>query len=74
MKGKKGDLDSITGMIKNEAKQYLLTYLLSKCTDFTEQKTDINQLCDELSFNYLSKYSILFTPKYHCKLTGEGIE
>ena len=55
-------------------KQYSLSYLLSQCTDFTEQKTDIDQLCDEISINYLCKSSILFTPKYHCKLAGEGIK
>ena len=51
-----------------------MTYLLSNCSDFKQQKTDIEQLCDELCFNKDYNMFILFTPKYHCELAGEGIE
>ena len=47
--GKKQDKDQRTGTIKNQCKQFSLTYLMSRCTDFTEQKTDAEQLCEDLS-------------------------
>ena len=47
---------------------------MSKCTDFTEQKTDAEQLCDELSCTIPNTCSIIFTPKFHCKIAGEGIK
>ena len=49
MKGKKCDLDEVTGKFENGTEQNSLTYPLSKCTDFHDQKTDIDQLCDEIS-------------------------
>ena len=70
MKGRKGDLDEMTGEFKNGSKQFSLTYLMSKCTDFKDQKTDIDQLCDEISLMLIPNSTILFTPKYHCELAG----
>ena len=32
------------------------------------------QLCDEMSLEISNNMNILFTPKYHCKIAGEGIE
>ena len=47
---------------------------MSKCTDFKDKKTDIDQLCDEISLMLIPNSTILFTPKYHCELAGDGIE
>ena len=39
-----------------------------------EEKTDIEQLVFNASNNSPNNSSILFTPKFHCELAGEGIE
>lgn len=52
----------------------LLLKLLSQCKDFSDQKTDLEQLCDEISAEIPNFVSVLFTPKFHCELAGEGIE
>ena len=72
--GKKSDIDPNSGELKEEARQYNLSYLLSNCSDFKTQKTDVEQLCDEINHNINSNTSILFSPKFHCELAGEGIE
>ena len=41
---------------------------------FLEQKTDLEQLCDEISAEFPNFVSVLFTPKFHCELAGESIE
>ena len=48
-------------------------HLLSECIDFKSEKSDLEHLASELS-NNTNKSSILFTPKFHCELAGEGIE
>ena len=72
--GKKNDCDEATGDIKNEYKMYSLKYLLNKCSDFKEEKCDLEHLCSELSFKYGCQCSILFSPKFHCEIAGEGVE
>ena len=52
----------------------MLAYLLSQCKDYIEQKTDLEQLCDEISADIPNFVSVLFTPKSHCELAGKGIE
>ena len=36
--------------------------------------TDLEHLCNEVSKDSVNKSYILFTPKFHCELAGEGIE
>ena len=64
--GKKIDMDKETGVIKEECKKFSLVHLLSKCKDFSSEKSDMEMLCDELSSNSPCQHQILFTPKYHC--------
>jgi hypothetical protein len=70
--GKKEDFGE-DGKLKEASQQYALSYLLSHCTDFKEEKSDLEHLATELSGREAT-ISILFTPKYHCELAGEGIE
>ena len=60
--------------MNNIGKQYSLSYLLSQCEDFKNEKKDIEYLCKEMGINSLCCIGILFTPKFHCELAGEGIE
>ena len=53
---------------------YSLSHLLSNCSDFIEQKKDIEQLCNKITVIKDIRFSILFRPKYHCEIAGEGIE
>jgi len=73
-KGESKDVSEDTGELLHEFRKYSLTYLLSQCKDFKEQKTDLEQLCDEISCDIPNFVSVLFTPKFHCELAGEGIE
>ena len=61
-------------MIKEDKKEYSLTHLISQCDDFKNEITDLEHLCIEVSKDSLNKSYILFTPKFHCELAGEGIE
>jgi hypothetical protein len=61
------------GKLKEASRQYALSYLLQQCTNFKDEKSDLEHLATELS-EWDTTISILFTPKYHCKLEGEGIE
>ena len=71
--GKKDDIDIDSGKVQKECKQYSLTNVLAKCTDFIEEQTDLEVLCNEISNDSPCTLSILFTPKFHCELAGEGI-
>ena len=51
-----------------------MSHLLDSSTDFSEEKTDLEQLCAEVSCLSASSSAILFTPKFYCELAGEGIE
>jgi hypothetical protein len=61
------------GKLKEASRQYALSYLLQQCTDFKNEKFDLEHLAAELSGRDTT-ISILFTPKFHCELAGEGIE
>ena len=52
----------------------MLTHLLSQCSDFVDEITDLEHLCEDISTLHGINSLILFTPKFHCKLAGEGIE
>ena len=51
-----------------------LSCVLSSFSDFINQQSDIEELTLELSTCCSYSSSILFTPKFHCELAGEGIE
>ena len=70
--GKKGDFGE-DGKLKDENRQYVLSHLLKQCKDFKEEMSDLEHLAKELG-GPDATISILFTPKYHCELAGEGIE
>jgi hypothetical protein len=70
--GKKEDFGE-DGKLKEASRQYALSYLLQQCTNFKCEKSNSEHLATELSGRDTT-ISILFTPKYHCELAGEGIE
>ena len=45
-----------------------LRALMGKCTDFLEEETALQYLGSQLGLR------VLFTPKFHCEIAGEGIE
>ena len=73
-KNGKNDMDAESGALKDQSKQYSLLHLMSKCSDFTSHKLDTEELVSKVSFAHSYNSDIFFTPKFYCKLTGEGIE
>ena len=71
---KKDDYDNVTGKLKDDCKKYSLNHVLSTCKDFMNEKADLESLCDEIITTNNTKKSILYIPKFHCELAGEGIE
>ena len=71
--GKKDKHFDEDGKLNDVGREFCLTHLLSECIDFKSEKSDLEHLASELS-NNRNKSSILFTPKFHCELAGEGIE
>lgn len=61
------------GKVKEEYKNYSLTHLVLQCIDFIEEKSDLEELCHDVSLYILKINSVLYTPKFHCELAGEGI-
>ena len=61
------------GELNDEGKKYSLHHLLSKCTDFQNEKSDLERLCSGLSTSN-STVTVTFTPNFHCEIAGEGIE
>jgi len=59
---------------KLDAKKFVLTDLLSNCPDFKYEKSAMQKLAEDLSSLHDRKIDLLITPKYHCKLAGEGIK
>jgi len=57
-----------------DAKKFVLTNLLANCPDFKYEKSAMQKLAEDLSSLHDRKIDLLITPKYHCKLAGEGIE
>ena len=72
---KKGDRDG-TGALTEQGMKYCLTYIRAKCSDFVNEKSEIEFLLEELSQmeTTINTYKVIFSPKYHCELAGEGIE
>jgi hypothetical protein len=66
--GKKGrDFDE-NGKLKTEIAHLILTHPMASRPDFAVEKLDFEHLADELGCE------VRFTAKYHCKITGEGVE
>jgi hypothetical protein len=66
------DLDD-DGNIKEDRKAFVTSYLVSQLADFENEISDLEWLAFELS-DENNTISILFTPKYHCEMAGDGIE
>ncbi len=75
LKGKKEHKDKNSN-VKPEFRCFLLCTSMSNCTDFLGEKTAMEVLLDELSSKTKNNQTIklLTSPKYHCELSGEGID
>ena len=64
------------GKIKDEHRHFVLRILMMNCTGFKEENLAMEILLDDLSSKSTNNQSIqhLVSPKYHCELTGEGVE
>lgn len=56
------------GKLNNTGRQYCLSYILSACDDFKNEKTELAYVAGILSEFITGTSSILFTPKFHCEL------
>jgi hypothetical protein len=52
---------------------FCLRHLLAECSDFKNEVTSMENLMSQLTIND-SNVEIMYTPKYHCEIAGEGIE
>ena len=75
MKGRRDDVDE-HGNLNDEGKKYCLPYLMKQCKDFREEKMDLEYMVEELGVELDTDciFRVLFTPKYHCEMAGEGID
>ena len=67
-------MDDETGALNDQSKQYSLVHLMSKCSGFTNQKHDIEELISKVSCAHRYNSNTLFTPEFHYELAGDGIE
>ena len=65
-------MDAETGGLKGQSKYYSLVQLMSKCSDFTNQKSDIEELVSKLVV--LTAITLISYSPPNYKLLGEGIE
>ena len=73
-KGRKEHYDE-DGNLNENGKKFSLEYLLENCDDFINELNDLEHLASEISLGRsANKVTILFSPKFHCELAGEGIE
>ena len=75
MNGRQDDLDEHKNLTE-EGKKYCLTYLMNQCADFMDEMTDLEYMVQELGVELDTEctFHIMFTPKYHCEMAGEGVE
>ena len=73
LKGKKKQLDD-NGKLQKEFEQYSLRTLMSRCSDFANEKSAMEHLFMQLSEKGEQTLKMLTSPKYHCELAGEGVE
>jgi hypothetical protein len=70
--GKRAWKDS-NGNMPDEYLQYCLCHVINECADFKNEVTAMQELAKEMSDDTTS-FEVLYTPKYHCEIAGEGIE
>ena len=75
LRGKASQMDE-EGNILPQHRRFVLRSLMADCTDFREEKSAMEVLLQDLSTKSHNnqKIELLVSPKYHCKLAGEGIE
>ena len=61
-------------MIRRDYKKNCSNAVILNCLDFKTEKKDLEVLCDEITTDLPFNVNIIFTPKFHCELTGEWIE
>ena len=59
--------------LTDTGKIYSLHHILSNARDFATEKSDLKHICTDLSTSN-STTTVIFTPKFHCEIAGEGIE
>ena len=64
------------GDILPQYRRFFLCTLMANCADFKEEKSAMEVLLEDLTTKSLNnqKVELLVSPKYHCKLAGEGVE
>ena len=47
---------------------------MNQCADFMDEMTDLEYMVQELGLELDTEctFRIMFTPKYHCEMAGEG--
>ena len=65
---------NIDGNVKDKYQEYILQDNMKSCTDFSQEKSSMQVLFDKLSTLHENKISLLTSPKYHCEISGLGIE
>ena len=75
LKGKASQMNN-EGKILPQHRCFVLCSLMADCTDFKEDKSAMEVLLHDLSTKSRNnqKIEFLVSPKYHCELTGEGVE
>ena len=61
------------GVVRDQYLPICLRYTLSQCIDFKHEITAMEDLAVKLS-TATSTVKVLYTPKYHCEIAGEGVE
>ncbi len=72
-KGRKSQMDE-DGKLKEDFTKYYLPTLMKRCSNFANDKSAMEHLFLQLSLKAEQTISMLTSPKYHCKVAGEGVE
>ena len=73
LKGKKGQFNE-DGNLQREFEAYSLRTLMKRCSNFANKKSAMEHLFAQLSEKAEANLKMITSPKYHCKLAGEGVE
>ena len=73
LSGKKNQKD-IAGNVLPQFQKYVLKKLMNDLTDFKEERTAMEVLFEDLSNLGSPSIHMLTSPKYHCGISGEGVE
>ena len=68
----KTDFDD-NGKLIPEKAEFILAELMKQQPDFQLEQSDLQHLADEIS-GPTCTVKVIFTPKYHCEIAGEGVE